>query len=108
MNYNELVKHYGGLTKAAQALGFKNKQTVHAWKERRRIPTRWQLLIESETGLRADQQARDEALELMTFYMRGRRGIPNKKGVAQSRAATAPAAAKRKVRDGRARVAKHR
>ena len=72
MNYKQMVAHFGGLSKAAKALGLK-RQTVHMWAGRGRIPTRWQIkaVAKSEGRLKADRQARAEALEMVTYVAQG-------------------------------------
>jgi len=74
MKYQDLVGHFGGLSKAAQVLGL-SRQTVHAWKTRKRIPARWQVKAEAMTDgqLRADTASRREAYE-MASYVNGARG----------------------------------
>lgn len=74
MNYKELVGHFGGPTKAAQVLGLSLKQTVHAWKGRARIPSKWQLKAEalSRGRLKADRQAHQDAAELAGYVNGGR------------------------------------
>jgi hypothetical protein len=69
MKYNELVACWGSLTSASKALGIKNIQTVHAWKDRKRIPTRWQLKATALSGgrLKPDRQARRDAAELAAY-----------------------------------------
>lgn len=64
MNYASLVSHYGGLSKAAEALEL-DRRTVHAW-SKRRIPSKWQVKVEVLTDgkLRADRDARREATEI--------------------------------------------
>ena len=62
MNYKRVKKHYGGSpSKAAQALGLKHKQHFQNWARRKRIPSKWQLVIEAKTGIKADKIARLEA-----------------------------------------------
>jgi hypothetical protein len=70
MKYTRVIDHFGGLTKTAQALGLQ-RQTVHVWGVRKRIPSRWQLKLEilSDGALKADAEARKEAIEL-TSYVR--------------------------------------
>lgn len=55
MLYEELLSHYGGLSKAARALKMR-KQTVHSWKSRGAIPFEAQFRIQLKTKgrLRAD------------------------------------------------------
>jgi len=74
MKYEELVGHFGGPTNAAQVLGTESKQAVHAWKKRKRIPSRWQLKAVVLSGglLKADRQALRDAREL-AGYLRGRK-----------------------------------
>jgi hypothetical protein len=73
MRYEDLIGHFGGLTKAAEALGL-DRRVVHAWRKRR-IPSRWQLKAESLSDgvLRADDEARDEAVEYASYAERLRR-----------------------------------
>lgn len=73
MNYSQVERHYGGPSKAAQALGLQ-RQTVHAWKSRKRIPSRWQIKLEALTGLKADKEARREAAELASWVKRNGNG----------------------------------
>ena len=72
MNYKQMVAHFGGLSKAAQALGLP-RQTVHMWKRRGRIPSRWQIKAEarSDGKLRADRSARAEAMEIVAYVAQG-------------------------------------
>jgi hypothetical protein len=58
MTYDDLVDHFGGESKAATAIGY-DRQRVHAWKGRPRIPTDAQIAYEIATGgaLRADVPA---------------------------------------------------
>jgi len=65
MDYDQLVTHFGGPTKAAEALGLEDRRAVATWKARR-IPTKWQIKAEAISGgaLKADQEARDEAAEI--------------------------------------------
>ena len=67
MTYNQIVDHYGGLSKAAQVLGF-SKQRIHAWKKIR-IPSDVQLRISARTGLKADRQALKAAAEMAAGYV---------------------------------------
>ena len=57
MLYEELLGHFGGLSKAARALKMK-KQTVHSWKARGAIPFEAQFLIQLKTKgqLKADMR----------------------------------------------------
>lgn len=66
MTYNQVVAYFRGLSKAAQALGLE-RQTVHSWKHMKRIPTGRQIKLEALTGLKADREARREAVELVAF-----------------------------------------
>lgn len=69
MTYNQIDTYYSGCSAAAKALGIKNKQTVHAWKTKVRVPTPWQLEIERLTGgkLKADAAARREARKMASY-----------------------------------------
>ena len=71
MNYKQVVAHFGTPSKVAQALGI-NRQNVHAWRVRKRIPPKSQLKLEILSGgtLKADPDARKEAIE-MASYARG-------------------------------------
>lgn len=62
MTYEEVVAHFGGLTKAAQALET-SKQTVHHWNDHKRIPSKWQLKIQRATRgrLKADKTSLQDA-----------------------------------------------
>lgn len=62
MKYEQLLAHFGGLTKAAQALET-SKQVVHAWGVRNRIPARWQIraAVLSNGRLKPDRESREEA-----------------------------------------------
>lgn len=55
MDYNKLVKHYGGAQAAADALGF-TRQALYHWRDFG-IPTRTQMLIAtlSRGRLKADK-----------------------------------------------------
>jgi hypothetical protein len=55
MTYNELIKHYGTEAGAARARNL-DRQRVHAWKSRDRIPTDDQIEYELVSGgaLKAD------------------------------------------------------
>ena len=68
MTYDQLVGHFGGPTKAADALGIEDRRTVHAW-SRRRVPSRWQMKAEKLTDgkLRADKESRREAVEFASY-----------------------------------------
>jgi len=68
MTYNQIVEHYGGLSKAAQALGY-TRQRVNAWK-RIRIPSDVQLKIAALSGLKADRKAHNDVAELSALARR--------------------------------------
>jgi hypothetical protein len=73
MTFEQILQHYGGLSKAAKALGLK-RQTVNAWRHMSRVPTRWQLKVQAEAEsrrLRADKDAMSEARQ-MAAYVNGR------------------------------------
>lgn len=63
MEYQALIEHFGGVTKAAKALGLA-KQTVDSWSARR-IPTKHQLKASVLSGnkLKIDAKARADAKE---------------------------------------------
>jgi hypothetical protein len=65
MTYEQLVAFFDGPTKAAEALGLKDRRQVATWIGRR-IPSKWQIKAEniSDGKLRADKEARDEAAEI--------------------------------------------
>lgn len=67
MKYKDLVGHFGGLTKAADALGI-DRRMVDAWKKRR-IPSKWQMKAQtlSEGALQADREALEEAAEIASY-----------------------------------------
>lgn len=66
MTYNQIVDHYGGLSKAAKALDF-NKQRIFAWK-RNRIPSEVQIDIAQRTGcLKPDAKALRDARRLAAY-----------------------------------------
>lgn len=69
MQYDELVAHFGGLSKAAAALEL-DRRAVNAW-SKRRIPSKWQMKAESVTDgkLRADDEARAEATEMASYIV---------------------------------------
>jgi hypothetical protein len=73
MTYNEIVGHYGGLSKAAKALDM-SKQRIHAWK-RIRIPSDIQIRIAARTGLRADREAHQEISALTAAAKRAARKV---------------------------------
>ena len=68
MKYEQVLRHFGSLAKASQALGLK-RQTVHVWGVRKRIPAKWQMKLESMSGgaLKADAKSRREAIELASY-----------------------------------------
>lgn len=72
MNYNDLIAHWGGLSKAAQALGLE-RQKVFVWKKRR-IPSKWQLKAStaSKGRLKPDATAKQDAATVVA-YMRSKR-----------------------------------
>ena len=74
MEYKQLIQHFGGQTKTGKALGT-SKQTVHGWGARKRIPPNWQLKAEalSRGKLKADPDARRQAIELTSWIYSGRR-----------------------------------
>ena len=75
MDYKRVIKHYGGSpSKAAQALGLKHKQHFQNWARRKRIPSKWQLVIEAKTGIKADKTARREA-QFLAPYINGTAGL---------------------------------
>jgi len=74
MTYTQLVKHFGGLAKASQALGY-SKQRIFAWKTIR-IPSDIQMRIASETGLQADRKAREDAARIAGYINGTRKGVP--------------------------------
>ena len=65
MVYEQVVKHWGGISIAARALGT-DRRRVEEWKRRRRIPTKWQLKVHRISGgkLKLDAEARRDAREL--------------------------------------------
>ena len=69
MTYDQLAAHFGGPTRAADALGIEDRRTVHAWK-RRGVPARWQMKAEKVSGgkLRADKESRREAAEFASYF----------------------------------------
>lgn len=74
MNYKQVVAHFRGLSRAAQVIGVE-RQNVHNWgKPGRRIPSRWQLKFEQESGgaLKADAQARRDAIDMAQYVFRDR------------------------------------
>lgn len=70
MTYEQLVAHFGGPTKAGDALGL-DRRHVFNWKDRR-IPSKWQMKAEmvSRNKLRADRPARKEATEFASYMER--------------------------------------
>jgi hypothetical protein len=73
MKYNDLVTYWGSMTNAAKVLGINNKQTVHNWRDRKRIPSKWQLKAEvlSRGTLKADRKAHADAAELVGYVTGG-------------------------------------
>lgn len=71
MRYKELVGHWGGPSKIGELLGL-DRQTVHAWGYRPRIPSKWQLKAEvlSNGALKADRKSREDAQELAAYVDR--------------------------------------
>jgi len=71
MTYDQVLRHFGSLTQAAQALDVE-RQNVHNWGARRRIPSKWQLKIESMSRgvLKADASAKREAQEIVSYIRR--------------------------------------
>jgi hypothetical protein len=65
MTYEQLLKSYGTLSKAAQDLGL-SKQTVHYWSKAKRIPDRWQIVIAQKTGLTVDRHVKRRAAAYAT------------------------------------------
>ena len=65
MLYDELLQHFGGLTRAAEALGYR-KQTIHSWKVRGSIPFDHQYRIQMKTRgrLRADLRELDRKIKV--------------------------------------------
>jgi len=70
MKFSQVVAHYGGTTRAAEALGCA-KQTVDSWKTHR-IPSHWQAEIEvaSEGKLTADKETYRDAKAYSEFLSR--------------------------------------
>jgi len=68
MKYEQVLEHFGSLAKTAQALGLQ-RQTVHVWGVRKRVPAKWQMKLEglSKGALKADAATRREALEIASF-----------------------------------------
>ena len=71
MKYEEAVLYFHRPIDLARALQL-DRRTVDCWR-RRRIPSRWQVQLETITGgvLTADEQARSDA-ELFAGYNRAR------------------------------------
>lgn len=71
MNYKQVLAHFGGLSKAAQALGVE-RQNVHNWGARGRIPSRWQLKAEriSCGRLKADAASKRDALDMAQYVFK--------------------------------------
>lgn len=55
MNYDDLIRYYGGESQAATAVGY-DRQRVHKWKKTGKVPTDAQLdyEVQSKGGLKAD------------------------------------------------------
>ena len=70
MTYAQLIDHFRGLTKAADALGV-DRRHVFNWKKRR-IPSKWQVQAEvvSDGKLRADKASRNEATQFAPYIKR--------------------------------------
>ena len=68
MTYSQIIRHYGSLSKAAQALDFFPQRIQH-WR-RLRIPTEVQIEIAHKTGLKPDRRAVDAARR-MAAYVNG-------------------------------------
>lgn len=68
MNYDQLTSHFGGPTKAAEALGLDDRRAVAAWKDRR-IPSKWQMKAQAITNgvLKADKEAQTDAAEMAGY-----------------------------------------
>jgi hypothetical protein len=68
MTYDQVINHFGSLTKAAQALGLA-KQNVHNWGARGRIPFKWQIKLAGMSGgaLKADAAAKSVAMDLASY-----------------------------------------
>jgi hypothetical protein len=72
MDYDALLAHFGGLTKAAKALKA-SKQTVHNWGARNAIPAPWQIRAAnlSKGKLKPDRKAQRWAREIASFAGNG-------------------------------------
>jgi hypothetical protein len=70
MTYTQLVAHFGGLTKAADALGL-DRRHVWNWSDRR-IPSKWQVKAEHITNrkLKADPQSKADAAAFLEYAAR--------------------------------------
>lgn len=68
MTYNQIVGYYGGLSKAAKALGF-DRQRVFSWKKVR-IPSEVQIRVAAMTGLKADRKTYEDIARLALFASR--------------------------------------
>jgi len=70
MKYEQLIEHFGGLSKSARALDT-DRRLVFGWKGKR-IPSHWQSKIEVETegALLADGRTREEAKMYAAFLSR--------------------------------------
>lgn len=66
MTYDQVLAHYGGVSKTGRALGL-TKQTVYAWGRGKRIPGKWQIKIAHQTPLKADAAAQRDAHEIASW-----------------------------------------
>lgn len=58
MNFEQIVQHFGGVSKAKRALGLKSRQTLYNWKELGVPgPEQCRIQILTEGALTADEQA---------------------------------------------------
>jgi hypothetical protein len=71
MKYEQVVRHFGGNAKAAEALGL-GRSHVANWK-RVRIPSKHQIKIQVLTGgkLKPDKQAQREGAEFARYVLDG-------------------------------------
>ena len=58
MRYKDVTEHFGSVQAAAEALGVR-RQTVYAWKYRKRIPELTQAMIQLRTGGRLTAELRE-------------------------------------------------